>query len=368
MKKIVSVLATLALVGTLAFAQEAEATEESKSSGILNGTASFTNKLQINTFTATKDGVQFGGMWNQMEASYESDMLDIYAQARIKLNVSDEGVPNGIGYSGDDTYLDLNFKPGYGFEIGVHHDISIPGAYCYVEDDSMNLGQLGRDGFDFAWVAQDDLEGLVLVANCDFLQIDGTNYFVDPVVYVVSGAKKYAFTTGFGGYYEYAKDDSDIEWSVGGQFLYGRDNTYNDYSAGAFVSFKTFDAWTIWTGYTYNANGDLEDAEGSHVMNFSTSYESGNFFCGADYVTDFAKYLYTGVSVGYEFEDAGVTADVYAQGVAAYDDFANGTFWVVPDVTVKIGDFGKIRCGVEVDFDGGEWDSVSVPVRWTYKL
>ena len=103
MKKILSVLATLALVGALAFAQDAESDVAEEAS---SGSAFFNNTVHTDTVVINAEGAAFAGMYEEMEAGYNSDVLDIYAKGRILLN---EEFANFIGYDHGETRFGIKY-------------------------------------------------------------------------------------------------------------------------------------------------------------------------------------------------------------------------------------------------------------------
>ena len=147
MKKIITVLATLALVGSLAFAQEVEATENG-SSDKNAAIVSFENKLYspLVDVNVSDDGVSaiFPYLYEQMQVNVESEYVDLEARGRVYLNptgtvfktIDATSLWNGFMYDPDNTYFDINFKPGYGIELGLHHSITIPGSVTFIGDRS----------------------------------------------------------------------------------------------------------------------------------------------------------------------------------------------------------------------------------------
>ena len=78
--------------------------------------------------------------------------------------------------------------------------------------------------------------------------------------------------------------------------------------------------------------------------------------------------FYTGLGFGYDFADAGVKTELWTWGTALYNEFVNGDFHINPVVKIKAGKIGEFKVSVDVAFDEATWDSISVPVRWTFKL
>ncbi len=354
MKKFLSVLAVLALVGSLAFAQEAE-----ESNGN-SGSAFFQNTVKTNVVVISNSGAAFNYIWEDMKAGYNSDKLDIFAKGRIKLMTS-SGVPVAFGYVSDETYFGINYKPVKGLELGIGQSIVIPGAYLAVEDDDLEYGKLGVPGFDICVKAVD---GLTLVAAFDFLSGVYNNYFVDSF-------GNYVFNTRFGGWYEYSKENSDFAFTIGAAFRYNNGNPLgavlesNPYHAGAYATITPIKDLTFYMGYSYNVDDALY-ITGDHVFNFSATYEYNDFACAFDYQSNTAGDLYSGAYFGYTIKD--FTPEIAVQFSTTYADFANGWFGIYPDVAWKINKNHKLVCGVAVEFDGGAWDQVNFPIKWVYKM
>lgn len=365
MKKLLSVLAVLALVGTMAFAQEAEAVAEAAAPA---GDAFFQNtvKTDVVKIKSTANGVKVGYdyIWEEMKAGYNSEKLDIFAKGRIKLLQSD-GVPTGIGYVADETYFGINYKPVEGLSLGIGQSIVIPGAYLAVEDDDLTYGKLGCPGFDIAYTNW----GLTLVASFDFLSGVYNNYFVD-------AAGNYVFNTRFGGWYEFKadKDDETPVFTIGAAFRYnngvGASLEANPYHIGAYATFTpkltNEDAeLQFLAGYSYNVDDDLY-ITGDHAINFSAILSVGDFSCAFDYDTNTDGDFYSGLYLSYTIND--FTPDVGFQMSTTYADFANGGFYIWPGCTWKINKHHKVYFGASLSFEGGSWDALSFPCKWVYKL
>jgi len=352
MKKILSVLATLALVGALAFAQDAESDVAEEAS---SGSAFFNNTVHTDTVVINAEGAAFAGMYEEMEAGYNSDVLDIYAKGRILLN---EEFANFIGYDHGETRFGIKYKPGYGIELGIGQAYYIPGAYMAVEDDYVAIGNAGTAGFNFGYKP---VSGLTLVASFDFVSGVYNNY-----IYDASG--NYIFNTGFGGWYEFTKDgEEDPLFTVGAAFEYNRNgDVANPYHAGFYASVTPISDLSIYAGYTYNApKGDLY-ITADHAVNLSVSYAIKDFYCAADYNTDFVENLYTGLLAGYVVDDFDIS--LYIAGTATYADFVAGEFCINPSCTWTINDNHSFQFGVDVNFAGGAWDSIDIPLEWVFKF
>ncbi|MCR5699264.1 MAG: hypothetical protein K6G52_06445 [Treponemataceae bacterium] len=358
MKKILSVLAALALVGTLAFAQDAENVESAETVAAeetSSGSAFFNNTVHTDTVVVNADGASFAGMYEEMEAGYNSDILDIYAKGRIILN---EEYANFIGYDHSETRFGIKYKPLAELELGIGQAYYIPGSYMAVEDDNVAIGNIGTAGFNLAYKP---LSGLTFVASFDFVSGVYNNYIYD-------AAGNYIFNTGFGGWYEFVKDgEEDPFFTVGAAFEYNRNGDVdNPYHAGIYASCAPVAGLSLYAGYTYNApEGDLY-IEADHAINFSASYEAGDFYCGADYNTDMGENLYTGVLFGYVVEDFDIS--LCATAVAEYEAFAEGEFCIAPGCTWQINDNHSFGFGVDINFAGGAWDSIDIPLEWCFSL
>ncbi|MCR4791020.1 MAG: hypothetical protein K5839_08080 [Treponemataceae bacterium] len=370
MKRFLSVLAILALVGSFAFAQEAE------------GNVSFSNTVKTDVVGVNADGAAFNYVYDEMEALYLSEKVDIYAKGRIQLMTptSDEaaaaalvgkeiaGVPVAFGYVPDETYFGINFKPVKGLALGIGQSIVIPGAYLAVEDDDLEYGKLACPGFDIAYTG---VSGLTLVAAFDFMSGVYNNYFVD-----ANG--NYVFNTRCGGFYEYSKEDSDFAFTVGAAFRYNNGSAEgiscvtpttkvesNPYHAGAYVTVTPIADLTFYAGYSYNVDDDLY-ITGDHVVNFSAAYSYEDMACAADFQTNTDGEMYAGVYFGYTIK--GFTPEVACQFTTTYADFAEGWFGVFPDVAWEINDNHKVVCGAAIEFNNGAWDCISFPCKWVYSF
>ncbi|MCR5699263.1 MAG: hypothetical protein K6G52_06440 [Treponemataceae bacterium] len=356
MKKILSLLVALAMVCTFAFAQEVEATEETAVEASNTGSAWFKNKVHTDTVIISADDASFAGMYNDMQAGYNSDILDIYARGRIILN---ETYANYIGYQASKTRFGIKYKPLAELELGIGQAYYIPGSYMAVEDDNVEIGNIGTAGFN---LAAKPIKGLTLVASFDFVSGVYNNYIYD-------AAGNYIFNTGFGGWYEFVKDgEEDPFFTVGAAFEYNRNgDVSNPYHAGIYVSCAPVAGLSLYAGYTYNTpSNDLYITSADHAINFSASYEAGDFYCGADYNTDMGENLYTGVTFGYVVEDFDI--NLYAAGATTYAEFVEGEFCVTPSCTWSINDNHSFGFGLDINFAGGAWDSIDIPLEWVFKF
>ncbi|MDD7416136.1 MAG: hypothetical protein SPI86_10285 [Treponemataceae bacterium] len=354
MKKFLSVLTVLALVGTLAFAQVASENEKAAPSA-QGGKAKFKNVVHTDTVSISADEAKFAGAYEDMQAWYNSDLLDIYARGRIVLN---EEYANYIGYNHSKTRFGIKYKPGYGIELGIGQAYYIPGAYMAVEDDYVEIGNAGTAGFNFGYKP---VSGLTLVASFDFVSGVYNNYIYD-------AAGNYIFNTGFGGWYEFTKDgEEDPLFTVGAAFEYNRNgDVTNPYHAGFYASVTPISDLSIYAGYTYNApEGDLY-ITADHAVNLSVSYEINDFYCAADYNTDFDDNFYTGLLAGYVVDDFDIS--LCLTGVSSYSDFVAGEFCINPGCSWQINDNHSFAFGVDVNFAGGAWDSIDIPLEWVFKF
>ena len=369
MKKIVTVLATLALVGSLAFAQEAEATENG-SSDKNAATVSFENKLYsplIDVYVSD-DGTSaiFPYLYEQMKVNVESEYVDLEVQGRVYLNptgtvfksIDATSLWNGLMYDPDKTYFDINFKPGYGIELGLHHSITIPGSYLVIEDDYVAIGDIGCDGFTLGYTG---VPGLHLAASFD---VD--NLFL---AITAPGSAEYVFNTGFGGWYEFKKDDSEDPFlTIGAAFEYSRGND-SAYRAGAYISCAPVDGLNIYAGYTYNTPDDdlfIPDSEWGAV-NFSLSYENSGFYCAVDYNSSLLDAMYAGLLLGYNIND-NWAVEVTTTTETCYSDFGNGVFCVNPWAIWSINENHELSFGPEFYFGDGNFTDFTFPVKWIYKF
>lgn len=365
-KKILSVLAILALIGSFAFAQEADAegveAESAESTSVRStaeaqgGKAWFKNVVHTDTVAISEDGASFAGAYNDMQAGYSSDALDIYARGRIIL---DDDIHNYIGYKHSKTRFGIKYKPGYGIELGIGQAYYIPGSYMAVEDDNVALGNAGTAGFNLAWASD---FGLTLVTSLDFVSGVYNNYFVD-------AQGNYIFNTGFGGWYEFTPDgEEDPLFTIGAAFEYYRNgDVTNPFHAGIYASCTPISDLNFYVGYTYNAPSDDLYIVADHALNFSVSYEVGDFYCAADYNTDLAfESFYTGLLLGYVYEDFDFS--VALTGETEYAAFVEGDFCIAPCFSWDINDHHNISVGVDVNFSGAAWDSIDIPLEWVYRF
>ena len=369
MKKLLSVLLALTLTTFLVFAQdpetkqatESETTSEATSTEVAKTTTApkawFKNVVHTDTVLFGKDGsLAFAGAYNDMQAGYNSDILDIYARGRIVLN---KEYANYIGFNHAKTRFGIKYKPGYGIELGIGQAYYIPGSYMAVEGDYVVTGNIGAPGFNFAYKPVD---GVTLVTGFDFISGVYNNTIYD-------SEGNYLFNTGFGGWYEFKPDGAKKSlFTIGAAFEYHRNSDVtNPFHAGAYFSCNPIEGLGIYTGYTYNsANDDLYICGSDHAINFSISYEVGDFYCAFDYDTDTTDNLYSGLTLGYVVESFDFS--VCAQDVTTYSDFLAGNLTVHPECAWKVNGKNTLKFGFAVEFSSGSWTSIYVPVEWVYKF
>ena len=379
-KHIISVLAGLALAGTLAFAD-----------GL-----SFTNVLYTEVANFSKAGdndldVNFAGnnqTYEQMAAGYTSEKVDIYAQARINFLTADDKFITGFGYRGDKTFFSIKYKPVSGLDLGIGTSYNIPGAYLAVEDDYVAIGKIGSPGFN---VALTGIKNLTVVVAFDFISGLYNNYFES------ESGDKYVFNTGVGAWYEFKNGKDATVFTLGAAFDYSRANAGNIH-AGVYGSAAPLEGLDLYFGFTYNTPGPVnEKSPGNpndgwkyastfdpyirddHAVNFSVTYAKKSFYSAFDFNTGLrfkddndnerVPAFYAGALLGYNISKD-FAVEVSSQTFGRYDEYMKGeNSWVTiqPAAIWALSKHNTFVFSALVSLAENSFN-LSFPVKWTFKL
>lgn len=370
-KHIISVLAGLALAGTLAFAD-----------GL-----SFTNVLYTEVANFSKAGdndpdVNFAGgnqTYEQMAAGYTSEKVDIYAQARINFLTADDKFITGFGYRGDKTFFSIKYKPVSGLDLGIGTSYNIPGAYLAVEDDYVAIGKIGSPGFN---VALTGIENLTVVVAFDFISGWYDNIF--------ESGDKYVFNTGVGAWYEFKNGKDSTVFTLGAAFDYSRANAGNIH-AGVYGSAAPLEGLDLYFGFTYNTPGPNNEGPKAppstydpyivddHAVNFSVTYAKKSFYSAFDFNTGLrfkddddnkrVPAFYAGALLGYNISKD-FAVEVSSQTFGRYDEYMTGeNSWVTiqPAAIWALSKHNTFVFSALVSLAENSFN-LSFPVKWTFKL
>lgn len=370
-KHIISVLAGLALAGTLAFAD-----------GL-----SFTNVLYTEVANFSKAGdndpdVNFAGgnqTYEQMAAGYTSEKVDIYAQARINFLTEKDKFITGFGYRSDKTFFSIKYKPVSGLDLGIGTSYNIPGAYLAVEDDYVAIGKIGSPGFN---VALTGIENLTVVVAFDFISGLYDNIF--------ESGDKYVFNTGVGAWYEFKNGKDATVFTLGAAFDYSRANAGNIH-AGVYGSAAPLEGLDLYFGFTYNTPGPNNEGPKAppstydpyivddHAVNFSVTYAKKSFYSAFDFNTglrfkddngnEIVPAFYAGALLGYNIsKDFAVEVssqtfgwyNLYMEGKDSFVTIQPAAIWALSKHNTFV--FSAL-VKLQEDFF-----KLSFPVKWTFKL